>query len=81
MSVYRLGEVENPVMLLSGGDTTATEQPIKIRLDVSFLEAKRNSPYPTNPQLNIIAVIGCYSRNAKTDLYISATDGILTHTH
>ncbi|KAJ7835235.1 hypothetical protein B0H14DRAFT_3707062 [Mycena olivaceomarginata] len=33
MSVYRLGEVENPSMLLSGGDTTATEQPIKIRLD------------------------------------------------
>ncbi|KAJ7859234.1 hypothetical protein B0H13DRAFT_1901544 [Mycena leptocephala] len=33
---YRLGEVENPLVLLPGGNTTATNQSIKIRLDVSI---------------------------------------------
>ncbi|KAJ7828011.1 hypothetical protein B0H13DRAFT_2373448 [Mycena leptocephala] len=34
---YHLSEVENPVLLLPGGDTRATEQSIKIRLDLNII--------------------------------------------
>ncbi|KAJ7312466.1 hypothetical protein DFH08DRAFT_897062 [Mycena albidolilacea] len=34
---YRLSEVENPILLLSGGDATATERSIKVRLDLNII--------------------------------------------
>ncbi|KAJ7837059.1 hypothetical protein B0H14DRAFT_2792720 [Mycena olivaceomarginata] len=37
VETYCLGDVENTVMLLSGRDTTATEQSIKIRLDLNII--------------------------------------------